>query len=114
MTMDQLTEDAEDEISTTMIEQRPRCGIGGCKRGTSFRVSVLLYPEAPVVAAPTFTSRGARVTVGRACRKHRGSWTVASFLNSPAWRGSENFRRFREDFGGDPDSRLARLEVVRT
>jgi hypothetical protein len=107
--MDQLTEDA-NSASTT---ERPHCGITGCKKGVGFNVSILLYPAAPVVAAPTYRDRGARVTIGRVCKKHRGTWTVASFLNSSAWKSSGNAHRFSNDFGGDPDPTLARIDVVR-
>ncbi len=94
-------------------EARPDCGIGGCRRSSAFDVFILLYPAAAVAAAPTYLDRGARVTVGHACKKHRGTWTVASFLNSPVWECSSNRQRFRSDFGGDPDPSLCRIDVVR-
>jgi len=109
--MDQVTQ--ADESSTTTTWQHPSCGIVGCKRGSSFNVSILLYPTAPVVAAPTFTARGASVTVGCVCKKHRSAWTVASFLDSPVWKCSKNADLFYKDFGGEPDPALARIDVVR-
>jgi len=109
--MNQLTQLTD---STSAHETRPDCGIGGCKRGGAFDIFIFIYPAAPVVAAPTFRDRGARITVGHSCKKHRGTWTIASFLNSPAWLNSKNAQRFREDFGGNPDPSLSRLEVVRS
>ena len=103
------TEAAEPTTTT----ERPRCGVGGCKKGVDFDIFILLYPAAPVVAAPTYRDYGARVTVGHACKKHRGTWTVASFLNSGAWTRSANIQKFHSDFGGDPDPTLSRIEIVR-
>ena len=102
------------EPSKPEVEHYPPCGLGGCKRGATYRVSVLLYPRTPTLAAPTYKDFGARVIIGHACKKHRGNWTVASFLNSGAWRYSNNADRFYSEFRCDPDPSLAVLEVVRT
>ena len=93
--------------------QRPKCLLGDCagKRNAAFRVSVLLYPLVPRAIGSMFTDRGARVTVGHVCKKHKHAWTVASFLASPQWAMHE--RQFRYDFDSRPDPAVSQLEVVR-
>jgi len=109
-----MMNEIEEESVIERAVEHPRCGVGGCKRGITHHVFAVLYPVAPVVAAPTFTSRGARVLVGSSCKKHRETWTVASFLNSPAWLRSSNRQRFLNDFGLDPEPSYCRIEVVRS
>jgi hypothetical protein len=107
-------DDLLEPVQTAVAERCPqRCGIGGCKRGGPFRVLLLLYPQAPMLAAPTYRDYGARVEIGRVCKKHKKAWTAASHLDSRAWTCSENAKRFHEDFGGSPDVAAAQIEVVR-
>jgi hypothetical protein len=92
----------------------PRCHLGKCagKRKAEFRTAVLLYPVVPVANGPTLTDRGARVTIGYTCKKHKKAWTLESFLASDAWRASHH-GHFTYDFGSDVDKTLSSLEVTR-